>query len=133
MNDNSWTAKWMLQPVRHCCKGSQLCLGLSDSQQFGAKGREMEELGIKSFDEIATLPKGTKIKISQIGYYNYWYPSHDQDFDIFLEEDISAVKVDWRGGGDKWEPYRVTAETARKYGSPIKVIWITKQRGNDNV
>ena len=91
----------------------------------------MEELGIKSFDEIVTLVKGTKIKISQSGYYNFWYPSHEQDFDIFLEGDVSAVLIDWRGGGDKWEPYRITAETARKYGSPIKVIWII--RGNKNV
>jgi hypothetical protein len=21
MNTNIWTSKWMLQPVRHCCKG----------------------------------------------------------------------------------------------------------------
>ena len=89
----------------------------------------MSELKVGNFDKIETIEKGTEIKRSQVGYYNYWYPSHDQDYEIFLEEDTSAISINWQGGGERWEPYRVTADTAKKYGSPIRVIWVSKTRG----
>ena len=32
MKSNTWVAKWMLQPVRHCCKGSIICPTFINSQ-----------------------------------------------------------------------------------------------------
>ena len=74
-----------------------------------------------------TIRKGARYTISQIGYYNFWYPS-DEDSDVgVLSEAIDGNLLNWRGGGNRWIPLHVTAEIANFYGSPIRVIWIDKE------
>ena len=81
----------------------------------------------KDFDKIATLPKGTRYTVSQIGYYNFWYPSSDTVDHGTLPDSVSGMQLSWTGGGDTWAPYQVTSEVAKRCGSPIRVIWILKE------
>ena len=76
------------------------------------------------FDDIKSIPKGTRYAVSEIGYYNYWYPSDSRGL---LTEPVSALDLRWRGGGNDWVAYQVTMDVAKKYGSPIKVLWFAKE------
>ena len=78
----------------------------------------------KGFDKIITIPSGTRYTISQIGYYNFWYPSNISDEQGVLSESVSGMYLSWRGGGDLWTPYQVTETVAKHCGSPIRVIWV---------
>ena len=68
---------------------------------------------------------GTSYKVSQVGYYNFWYPSED----VVGRTDrvVCGEELRWLGGGDKWIPVHVTQEDASRYGSPIRVIWFLKE------
>ena len=79
----------------------------------------------RGFEEITSIPKGTRYTISEIGYYNYWYPS--EEIRGVLSEAVSGIDIQWLGGGQKWNAYRVTSEVAVKYGSPIRVLWFAKE------
>jgi len=79
------------------------------------------------FDDIKSIPQGTRYTISEIGYYNYWYPSDESVFRGFLSESVSALDLHWKGGGTEWVAYQVTADVAKRYGSPIKVLWFAKE------
>ena len=75
-------------------------------------------------EEEYRLPKGTEIKPSVIGYYNYWYPDEKRVF--FTQEHVRVKPLRWTGS-DKWDAVFVTADTANKYESPIKVLWVRKE------
>tara|TARA_R100001082_G_scaffold98978_1_gene67482 strand:- start:412 stop:711 length:300 start_codon:yes stop_codon:yes gene_type:complete len=75
-------------------------------------------------EEQYRLPKGAEIKPSAIGYYNYWYPDEKRVF--FTQEHMNVTPLGWRGS-DKWDAVFVTEDTASKYESPIKVLWIRKE------
>ena len=77
------------------------------------------------FDDIKSIPEGTRYTISEIGYYNYWYPS--EKVRGSLSESVSAINLQWMGGGELWDAYQVTKEVAIKYGSPIRVLWFAKE------
>lgn len=77
------------------------------------------------FDEIESIPEGTRYTISEVGYYNYWYPSEDNRG--FLSETVSGLNLQWLGGGELWQAYQVTSDVAKKYGSPIRVLWFAKE------
>lgn len=83
----------------------------------------------KKFDEIESIPVGAKFAISEVGYYNYWYPS--SEICGSLDEAVSALPLAWQGGGEKWAAYQVTREVAIKYGSPIRVLWFAKEDLNN--
>lgn len=75
------------------------------------------------FETIESLPKGTKYTISQIGYYNFWYPSSNKHEQGELASPVSGVRLGWVGGGHAWVPYQVTGDVAKRHGSPIRVLW----------
>ena len=74
------------------------------------------------------VPAGTEIRKSEIGYYDFWYPSKSGEV---LEEDLQArhvttsdIKCTLQG---RWTPLVVSAYDANFYGSPIRVLWIRKK------
>tara|TARA_R100000152_G_C6769935_1_gene195929 strand:- start:1375 stop:1689 length:315 start_codon:yes stop_codon:yes gene_type:complete len=69
------------------------------------------------------LPKGTEVKPSAIGYYNYWYPDEKRVF--LTQESLKVEPIRWTGSND-WGAVYVSADTANKYESPIKVLWVRK-------
>ena len=73
------------------------------------------------------IPKGVEVKPSQIGYYNYWYPSEDKEF--LISESVEGQFLGWRGS-DTWAAIKVKQEIAKKYESPIQVLWIKKELFN---
>lgn len=77
------------------------------------------------FDDIKSIPMGTRYTVSEVGYYNYWYPSDENRG--FLPEAVSALNLQWMGGGETWDAYQVTKDVAKKYGSPIRVLWFAKE------
>ena len=85
---------------------------------------EREERMFKGFDKITTIPVGTRFTVSQIGYYNFWYPSSNSEDHGILSESVSGMYLSWRGGGEIWIPYQVTDAVAKRCGSPIRVIWV---------
>lgn len=74
------------------------------------------------------IPRGVEVKPSQVGYYNYWYPSEEELF--FTTESVEGELLTWRGS-DKWAAVKVEKEVATKYQSPIQVLWIKKELFND--
>ncbi len=76
------------------------------------------------------VPTGAKIKPSQIGHYNFWYPSEKQ---VYVSSDsFICERLDWQGSGD-WQAVKVDAEQAKAYHSPIKVLWVEKNLFKDMV
>lgn len=78
-----------------------------------------------------TVPIGTEIKVSEIGYYDYWYPSSHSHI---LCEEIEAEKATGLDGKFPrildWEPLVVTQEVAENYGSPVRIVWVEKKNVN---
>ena len=69
-----------------------------------------------------TLPMGTEIRPSEVGYYDFWYPS---PLGIILLEEVEAVPAAGRFSRvTGMTPYVVKPAVASKYGSPINVIWV---------
>ena len=66
-------------------------------------------------------PKGIKVKPSEIGYYNYWYPHVEEE--SVSRESFVFEGLFWRGSSE-WKAVRVSKELAKDYNSPICVIWI---------
>lgn len=116
---DSFTSKWMLQPVRRCCKGSQLgrvapafiCFSLLHGGSMKDKIKYI-------------IPAGTAIRPSQVGYYNFWYPHMDLEFESY--ESFVVEPMSWTGS-DEWAAVMVSADKAITYKSPIKVLWVKKQ------
>ena len=71
------------------------------------------------------IPKGVEVKPSQVGYYNYWYPSEEEMF--LTTESVEGEFLFWRGS-DKWAAVKVKKEVATKYQSPIQVLWIKREK-----
>ena len=75
-----------------------------------------------------TVPIGTEIRVSEIGYYDYWYPSKHS---FFLCEEIEVEKATGSDGKFSsaldWEPLVVAQEVAENYGSPVRIMWIKKK------
>jgi len=74
------------------------------------------------------VPKGSRIRPSQLGYYNFWYPDDAQEY--VSEESLICEHMLWRGS-ETWEAVMVTTEQAKAYGSPIRVVWIEKSLFKD--
>ena len=72
--------------------------------------------------EKIILRSGTRIRVSEIGYYDVWYPSSTE---LVLKEDIVAFRATGFKISNKsgWTPYTVEPEVASRYGSPVKIIW----------
>lgn len=66
-------------------------------------------------------PKGIKIKPSEVGHYNFWYP-HAQMEDVSIRSFVFEKMPWW--GSSKWKPIKVSPELAKNFNSPIRVIWI---------
>jgi len=69
------------------------------------------------------VPAGVKIRPSQVGHYNFWYPHEKQEYvsgDSFVCEGLS-----WQGSGN-WQAIAVSFEEAITYHSPIRVLWVEK-------
>ena len=76
------------------------------------------------------VPSGVRIRPSQIGHYNFWYPHEKQEFvstDSFVCEELL-----WRGS-DEWQAVLVSKEQASTYQSPIRVLWVEKALFKDMV
>ena len=75
-----------------------------------------------------TILAGTEVRTSEVGYYEYWYPSKTSHI---LEEDMtvrraSTSEVKHTTTGD-WMPVVVSNYVARTYGSPIRILWVRKK------
>ena len=70
------------------------------------------------------IPAGSKIRPSQIGYYNFWYPHESDEYEAVAS--FSVEPMLWRGS-DEWQAVMVSAVEANTYKSPIKVLWVKKQ------
>ena len=68
-----------------------------------------------------TLPMGTQIHTSVIGYYDFWYTS---EVGVVLLESLTVTPATGKFSKVKGLiPYVVKPSVAQKYGSPINVIW----------
>lgn len=76
------------------------------------------------------VPVGARIKPSQIGHYNFWYPHEKQEY--ISSSSFMCEQMSWRGS-DEWEAVLVTADDAKTYQSPIRVVWVEKSLFNDMV
>lgn len=70
------------------------------------------------------IPAGVAIRPSQVGYYNFWYPHMELEFQSV--ESFVAQPMLWTGS-DEWDAVLVSADEANIYKSPIKVLWVKKQ------
>ena len=77
------------------------------------------------------VPVGTEIKVSVIGYYDYWYPSKHS---FVLCEEIEAKRATGYDGKFSsaldWEPLVVSQGVAESYGSPVRIVWVKKKSIN---
>ena len=77
------------------------------------------------------LPVGTEVRASEIGYYEFWYPSK---ISHFLSEEIHAEMAPPNGARlsttGEWMPVVVSVSTAKNYGSPIRVLWVREKNNN---
>ena len=70
------------------------------------------------------IPAGSEVRPSQIGYYNFWYPHMEDEYEAV--ESFVAFPLGWTGSNE-WDAVLVTAEQANTYKSPIKVVWVKKE------
>ena len=76
-------------------------------------------------DDITYLiPAGSKVKPSQVGYYNFWYPHTEYEYEAF--HSFVGQPLYWTGS-DEWDAVLVNIEEAKAYKSPIKVVWVKKE------
>ena len=72
------------------------------------------------------LAEGTEIRISAIGYYDFWYPV---DTSAILKEsvpvEVATTQAKLSRQGD-YIPYVVSGRVAKDYGSPINILWARK-------
>jgi hypothetical protein len=77
----------------------------------------------------STLPIGTEIRTSEIGYYDFWYPSAKAG--PILKEAIKvreATNSELRHStGTDWTPFVVSLEVASTLGLPIAIVWVRKE------
>jgi hypothetical protein len=76
------------------------------------------------------VPSGAKVRPSQIGHYNFWYP-HDHKETVSTAS-IICEQLPWYGS-TAWQAVRVSLDDATQYDSPIKVLWVEKKLFNDVV
>mgnify|MGYP001201728050 CR=1 FL=1 len=71
------------------------------------------------------IASGSEVRISESGYYGFWYPHKEA---LLLEEEIEVEAVSNRKfvQTDEFVPYFVPESLAKKYGSPINVLWFRK-------
>ena len=74
------------------------------------------------------VPAGVRVKPSQAGHYNFWYPHEKNEFDS--SDSFACVNMGWQGS-DAWHAIGVSAEDANTYHSPIKVLWVEKSLFKD--
>ena len=73
------------------------------------------------------LVEGTEIRISAIGYYDFWYPS---EVSSTLKENVVGEVATTQAKlsiGSDFVPYVVSLRVAKDYGSPINIIWAHKK------
>jgi len=73
-----------------------------------------------------TIAKGSEVRISESGYYGFWYP-HKEPLKIEEEVEVTAVSNRKFVQTDDFCPYQVSPEIAKKYGSPVNVLWFRKK------
>lgn len=76
------------------------------------------------------VPLGSRIKPSQSGHYNFWYP-HDSE-EYVSEQSFMCEELSWRGS-QEWQAVMVSPEEANIYRSPIRVLWVEKSLFKDIV
>jgi hypothetical protein len=55
---------------------------------------------MKNYNKIK-LPKGTCVKLSEVGYYDYWYPGSDESYDTVITSDTEAIHLSlWKNQGN---------------------------------
>jgi hypothetical protein len=74
------------------------------------------------------VPAGVKIRPSQIGHYNFWYPHEKQEY-VSVDSFICDA-LGWHGSDD-WQAIAVSSDNAVVYHSPIKVLWVQKSLFKD--
>lgn len=86
----------------------------------------MPTQGSKMTSTKKVITEGTELRIAESGYYGFWYPHADP---LTLEENIEVESIVNRKfvQSDEFIPCLVSAEVARKYGSPINVLWFRKK------
>tara|TARA_A200000159_G_scaffold162829_2_gene187569 strand:- start:3941 stop:4228 length:288 start_codon:yes stop_codon:yes gene_type:complete len=70
------------------------------------------------------IPAGSKVRPSQTGYYNFWYPHENDEYEAV--ESFCVEPISWRGS-EEWQAVVVNAMEANVYKSPIKVVWVKRQ------
>ncbi len=70
------------------------------------------------------IPAGAKIRPSESGHYNFWYPHSEQEYEAI--ESFFGEPMRW-SGSEEWEAVLVNVSEAEIYKSPIKVVWVEKQ------
>ena len=77
------------------------------------------------------IPAGTEVRASEIGYYEFWYPSKTGQL---LTEDtpaeIATASSHRCSTTGDWMPVIVSKYVASNYGSPVKILWIRKKNKN---
>ena len=76
------------------------------------------------------VPSGVRIKPSQLGHYNFWYPHENQEY--VSEDSFVCEELLWRGS-EEWQAVLVSPEQASAYQSPIRVLWVEKNLFKDMV
>ena len=75
------------------------------------------------------LPIGTEIRTSEIGYYDYWYPSPNTG--TILREEIAAREASnselRHSTGTDWTPFVISQEVANTLDLPIAIVWVRKE------
>lgn len=74
------------------------------------------------------VPTGVRIRPSELGYYNFWYPHEKQEY--VSASSFVCEQLLWRGS-DKWQAVLVSSEDATAYRSPIRVLWVEKNLFTD--
>lgn len=72
------------------------------------------------------ITEGSEVKISESGYYGFWYPHDDT---LILKEDIEVEPISNRKFVEIEGFYAclVEEEVAQMYGSPVNVLWFRKK------
>ena len=76
------------------------------------------------------VPTGVRVKPSQAGYYNFWYPHDNEEF--LSSESFLCERLLWRGSVE-WQAILVSPTEANTYQSPIRVLWVEKNLFKDMV
>ena len=77
------------------------------------------------------LKKGTKGRLSEVGYYNYWYPGLSEEYLTEILEDVECKHLSlWKNQGD-YLAFKVPAYAVRTLvevdSKQFVCVWIRKE------